>query len=127
MPPPVPPPGVVCRGEPDRFLPRPVVGELVPFELVPVGLVPVGLAPVGLALSELAPFELALSEVVGVLESVGDVDLLLLGVPLTGELLTGAWLAVGVGVAVGSWEAFFEAAEPLPDGVGPWHGLVLLR
>ena len=104
-----------------------MVGELVPFELVPFGLAPVGLAPFGLAPVGLAPFELALSEVVGVLESVGDVDLLLLGVPLTGELLTGAWLAVGVGVAAGRWEAPLEAAEPLPDGVGPWHGLALLR
>jgi hypothetical protein len=67
------------------------------------------------------------SVAVGVLESVGDVDPVLFGVSLVGELLTGAWLAVGVGVAVGSWEAPLEAAEPLPDGVGPWHGLALLR
>lgn len=78
------------------------------------------------------PFELALSEAVGVLESAGDVDSLLFGVPLLGVSLlgvplAGAWLAAGVGVAVGSWEAPLEAAEPLPDGVGPWHGLALLR
>lgn len=69
----------------------------------------------------------ALSEAVGVLESVGDVESLALGVSMSGESLTGAWLAVGVGVAVGRWEAPLEAAEPLPDGVGPWHGLALLR
>jgi hypothetical protein len=78
--------------------------------------------PFELALVELALVELALSEAVGVLESAGDVDPLLFGVSLSG-----AWLAAGVGVAVGSWEAPLEAGEPLPDGVGPWHGLALLR
>jgi hypothetical protein len=73
------------------------------------------------------PAELTVSEAVGVLESVGDVESLLLGESLSGESLTGVWLVAGVGVAVGRWEAPLVAAEPLPDGVGPWHGLALLR
>ena len=69
----------------------------------------------------LAVVEALLAVSVGVLDTVGDAGAVLLGVA------AGASLTVGVGTAVCSWKAPFEAAVPFSGGVGPGHGRTLLR